>query len=77
MSDPNGTFATHVAVEGKSETAFGFDLCYMKDALRQFKSEERIRMKISGALGPIILEDDGHGDFALVLPTRLKCEEAA
>jgi len=77
MSVPNGMFTTHVAAEGKSEIVFGFDLRYMTDALRQFKGEDRIRMKISGARGPIILEADGRGDFALVLPVRLKREEAA
>ena len=34
-------------------------------------------VKLSGVLSPIVIEAKGRGDFALVLPVRLKEELAA
>ena len=51
---------------------FGFSLDYMTDAMEQFKKEPSVAMKVStGSLGPIIIEAQGRGDRALVMPVRL------
>ena len=63
---------TKICLEGKSETELGFNLNHLADALRQFKGESRVRMKLTGPLSPIILEAEGRGDCALVLPVRRK-----
>jgi hypothetical protein len=49
----------------------------MMDALRQFKGEQWIKMKLSGVYSPMILEAEGRGDIAMVLPARLRSELAA
>ena len=57
---------------------FGFNLDYMTDALEQFKKEPSVNMKISaGSLGPIIIEAQGRGDRAMVLPVQMKKAAAA
>ena len=44
----------------------------MTDAMEQFKKEPSVAMKVStGSLGPIIIEAQGRGDRALVMPVRL------
>ncbi len=63
--------STSVEIDGVSGLAVGFDQRFMKDALNQFKEEARVRIKLSGGLGPIILEAEGRNDFAMVLPVRL------
>ena len=63
--------STSVEIDGVSGLADGFDQRFMKDALNQFKEEARVRIKLSGGLGPIILEAEGRNDFAMVLPVRL------
>ncbi|WP_300605140.1 hypothetical protein [uncultured Oscillibacter sp.] len=71
------TCSTSVNIEGESKITVGFDQRFMKDALRQFKDEPRVRMKISGEISPIILEAEGRNDFAMVLPVRLSGRMAA
>lgn len=70
-------YQTRVQLEGKSEIEIGFNLHHMADALRQFKGEPRVRMKLSTPVSPILLEADGRSDYALVLPVRLKRMAAA
>ena len=41
---------TKICLEGKSETELGFNLNHLADALRQFKGESRVRMKLTGPL---------------------------
>ncbi len=62
--------STSVPIEGESSIPVGFDSQFMKDALNQFKGEERVRIKFSGESTPIIVEADGRNDFAMVLPVR-------
>ena len=68
---------TKVQIEGRSEIPVGFSLHLMEDALKQFKGEPFVRMKISSSVSPIILEAEGRSDFALVCPSRLKEPAAA
>ncbi len=65
-------YQTKIWLDGKSEMEIGFDLNHMVDALRQFKGESHVRIKLTGPLSPIILEAEGRGDCALVLPVRQK-----
>ena len=55
----------------------GFDLRYMLDALKQFRKEPEVRIKLSGISTPIVIEAEGHSDLALVLPVRLREERTA
>lgn len=74
MSVGGSEFRTAIRTEGESTVTFGFDLRYMKDALRQFRSEERVKLKIVSPSAPVILEAEGRGDFALICTIRLKDE---
>lgn len=66
-------YATKISAIGCEDVEFGFNLDYMTDALEQFKKEPSVNMKVSaGSLGPIIIEAEGRGDRALVLPVQLK-----
>lgn len=66
-------YATKISATGCEGVEFGFNLDYMTDALEQFKKEPSVNMKVSaGSLGPIIIEAEGRGDRALVMPVRLK-----
>lgn len=66
-------YATKISVSGSAYAEFGFNLDYMTDALEQFKKEPSVNMKVSaGSFGPIIIEAEGRGDRAMVLPVRLK-----
>ena len=77
MAVPGGKFRTGIQVSGRGSLSLGFDLRYMLDALKQFKDEPEIKVKLSGVFSPIVIEAEGRGDFALVLPVRLKEEMAA
>ena len=77
MSAPNGRFRTSIPVSGRGNLILGFDLRYMLDALKQFKDAPEITVKLSGVFSPIVIEAEGRGDFALVLPVRIKEEMAA
>lgn len=77
VSAASGTYSTHIELDGTNDTTFGFDLSYMEDALRQFKDEPWVKMKVSSEVSPFILEAEGRGDFAMVLPFRLKKEVLA
>ena len=77
MNVPTGRFATRVSMVGRGDLAIGFNLRYMIDALRQFRKEPMVRLKLSGPYTPIVVEAEGRSDFALVLPVRLRDEMAA
>ena len=49
----------------------------MIDALRQFRGESWVKMKVNSYVAPIILEAEGRSDFAMVLPVRMKQAAAA
>ena len=77
MAAPNGKFRTSIPVSGRGDLTLGFDLRYMLDALKQFKDAPEVKVKLSGVFSPIVIEAEDHGDFALVLPVRIKEEMAA
>lgn len=77
MNAPSGHLATHVSMSGRDDMVVGFDLRYMLDALKQFRKETEVRIKLSGIYTPIVIEAEGRSDFALVLPVRLREERAA
>lgn len=68
LKDRADRCSTEVRIEGVSEIAIGFDQRYMRDALKQFSDEERVKVKFSGCHTPIIIEAEGRSDFALILP---------
>lgn len=77
MVVPGGKFRTSIPVSGRGDLTLGFDLRYMLDALKQFKDEPEVTVKLSGVFSPIVIEAENRGDFALVLPVRIKEEMAA
>ena len=77
MNAPSGHLATHVSMSGRGDMIVGFDLRYMLEALKQFRKEPEVRLKLSGIYTPIVIEAEERSDFALVLPVRLHEERAA
>lgn len=77
MNAPSGHLATCVSMSGRGDMVVGFDLRCMLDALKQFRKEPEVRIKLSGIYTPIVIEAEGRSDFALVLPVRLREERAA
>lgn len=77
MNVPSGRFTTRVSMVGRGDLAIGFNLRYMLDALKQFRKEPMVRIKLSGPYTPIVIDAEGCSDFALVLPVRLRDEMAA
>lgn len=77
LKDVMDRCSTSVEIEGESGIPFGFDPRFMRDALKQFGGEKRVKVKLSGEIGPIILEAEGRNDFAMVLPVRLHKTRAA
>lgn len=73
----SGHFVTRVSMSGRGDLVVGFDLRYMLDALKQFRKEPEVQIKLSGVYTPIVVDAEGRGDFALVLPVRLREEKAA
>lgn len=59
-------------LSGINSIPIGFDIRYMEDAMKQFKNEPQVKISVSGRSSPIIIEAEGRGDHALVMPTRLK-----
>lgn len=77
MSAGGGNYSTQIQIDGETWTDFGFELRYMVDALRQFRGEPVVKMKVISPVAPIVLEAEGRGDFAMVLPVRMKQAAAA
>jgi len=70
LGDTTNRCETKIQINGHSELTVGFSLRFMEDALKQFKGEPLVKMKLSSVVGPIILEAEGRNDFALVSPVR-------
>ncbi len=66
-----GKYRTRVDIIGSNKIMFAFDLGLMMDALRQFKDAPQVKLKVTSAVSPFILEAEGRNDFALVCPARL------
>lgn len=77
LTSAGGSYSTQVQIDGESTIGFGFELDYMVDALRQFRGEPQVKMKLNSPVAPIVLEAEGRRDFALVLPVRMKEAAAA
>ena len=78
LTQANGCrYQTRIQLDGSSEMEIGFNLHHMTDALRQFRGEPRVRMKLTTPASPILLEAEGRTDCAMVLPVRLKHGPAA
>ena len=77
MNAPSGHLATHVSMSGRGDMVVGVDLRYMLAALKQFRKEPEVHLKLSGIYTPIVIEAEERSDFALVLPVRLREERAA
>ncbi len=73
----SGNYSTQIQVDGTSSIDFGFDLRYMVDALRQFRGEPQVKMKVISPVAPIVLEAEGRGDSAMVLPLRVSAATKA
>jgi len=68
---------TSVPIDGKSTIEFGFDLNLMAEALKRFEGEARVKIKVANSFSPLILEAEGRNDHALVLPVKLRQNQAA
>ena len=77
LTAAGGNYSTQVQIDRESSIGFGFELDYMVDALRQFRGEPQVKMKLNSPVAPIVLEVEGRSDFALVLPVRMKEAAAA
>lgn len=77
MSDSIQKCRTAVTLEGESKTPLLFNLYHMIDAIKQFDGEDRVRVKVSGRLAPLIIDAEGRNDYALVCPIPPKKAEAA
>ena len=70
-------YSTAIEISRTGDTTVGFNLNYLRDALNQFKKEERVTVKISGVHTPIVIEAEGRSDCAMVLPLRVALNAAA
>ena len=70
-------YSTALAISRTGDTEIGFNLRYLNDALRQFRNEERVTVKISGIHTPAVIEAEGRNDCAMVLPVRVAMDTAA
>ena len=70
-------YSTAIKISRTGDTTVGFNLHYLRDALNQFKSEERVMVKISGVHTPVVIEAEGRSDCAMVLPIRVALGAAA
>lgn len=77
LTAASGNYSTQVQIGGENSIGFGFELSYMIDALRQFRGESQVKMKVTNPVAPIVLEAEGRSDFAMVLPVRMKQAVAA
>ena len=71
-----GEFSSFVPMQPCPQTVIGLNLCYLQDTLKQFqaKGAARITVKMSSRVSPVLFSDDA-GDFAMILPVRLKSEK--
>jgi len=74
MAASSGKYRTSVAVSGENRIVFGFELHKMMDAMRQFRDEDSVTLKVVSAVSPFIIEAEGRSDLALICPVRLSDE---
>lgn len=63
-------YSASVNIQRTGDTVMGLNLHYMADALKQFSKEKSVTVKISGIHTPVVIEAEGRGDRAMVLPLR-------
>lgn len=71
MPVTNGKYSARVDVSGTSTITFAFDLHKMMDAIRQFKDEREVKIKVTSPVSPIVVEAEGRNDFALICTVKL------
>lgn len=71
------SYRTAANLERKDGLTVGFNLHYLIDAIKQFGKEKQVRVKISGANTPVVIEAEGRSDRAMLLPVRVKQNAAA
>lgn len=57
-------------IDRQSTMTIGFHLRYVTDAFKQFEKEPQVKVKFSGAIGPVVIETEGRNDCAMVLSVR-------
>ena len=77
MPTSSGKYSTAVEITGENRIIFAFDLHRMIEAVRQFKDEKCVTLKINSAVSPILIQAEGRNDLALVCPARLTDKLAA
>lgn len=77
MPVKNRKYSTAIEISRTGDTTIGFNLHYLSDALKQFRKEKCVTVKISGVHSPIVIEAEGRNDCAMVLPVRVELDAAA
>lgn len=75
IANATGKYESKVDVKGEMDFEIGFNVDYMIDGIGQFESDN-ITIKLANPTSPMLLTQF-EDDLALVLPVRLKQEEAA
>ena len=70
-------YSAALAISRTGDTPVGLNLHYLSDALRQFKKEKRVTVKISGIHSPVVIEAENRSSCAMVLPVRVDQDAAA
>lgn len=66
-----GKYRTTVEIVGENKITFAFNLHYMIDAIKQFKDEPLVTMKVDAPLVPIVIEAEGRSDMGIICTVRL------
>ena len=66
-----GKYRTTVEIVGENNITFVFNLHYMIDAIKQFKDEPLVTMKVNTSLTPIVITADGRSDMGMICTVRL------
>lgn len=70
-------YSTTLEINRADGMTVGYNLDYLTGAVRQFKKETCVTVKISGLHSPLVIEAEGRSDRALVLPVRVKADTVA
>ncbi len=70
-------YSTTIDISRTGDTTVGLNLHYLSDALRPFRKEKNVTVKISGIYSPVVIESEDRGNCAMVLPVRVALDAAA
>lgn len=70
-------YSSTLEIERTGDTTVGLNLHYLSDALRPFRKEKNVTVKISGIYSPVVIESEDRGSCAMVLPVRVALDAAA